>query len=163
MITLHLPWPPSTNTYWRNGYFMRGTRRVQAMMISAAGRDYRERIEHIIRASGLTNRRLKGVLSVGVVLYPPDRRIRDEDNYSKALYDALTHAGLWEDDSQVKHSERWMGGVYSGGLVVLQVRQSFDKPIPDWALLGAGNAGSQGLAAPRSHTERVGTTRTDAG
>jgi Holliday junction resolvase RusA-like endonuclease len=26
----------------------------------------------------------------------------DIDNYNKALFDALTHAGIWEDDSQVK-------------------------------------------------------------
>lgn len=31
----------------------------------------------------------------------PDR-IRDLDNYNKALFDALTHAGVWEDDRQVK-------------------------------------------------------------
>ncbi|OYI50170.1 hypothetical protein CI694_13755, partial [Escherichia coli] len=24
-------------------------------------------------------------------------RIRDLDNYNKALFDALTHAGVWED------------------------------------------------------------------
>ncbi|HAH9643406.1 TPA: RusA family crossover junction endodeoxyribonuclease [Escherichia coli] len=29
-------------------------------------------------------------------------RIRDLDNYNKALFDALTHAGVWEDDRQVK-------------------------------------------------------------
>ncbi|EOC3440315.1 RusA family crossover junction endodeoxyribonuclease, partial [Escherichia coli] len=40
--------------------------------------------------------------SVEIVLFPPDNRIRDLDNYNKALFDALTHAGVWEDDSQVK-------------------------------------------------------------
>ncbi len=34
------------------------------------------------------------------MLYPPDQRSRDIDNYNKALFDALT--GVWEDDSQVK-------------------------------------------------------------
>jgi Holliday junction resolvase RusA-like endonuclease len=34
--------------------------------------------------------------------FPPDARRRDIDNYNKALFDALTHAGIWEDDSQVQ-------------------------------------------------------------
>ena len=36
------------------------------------------------------------------MLYPPDQRRRDIDNYNKALFDALTLTGVWEDDSQVK-------------------------------------------------------------
>ena len=40
--------------------------------------------------------------AVEIILYPPDARRRDIDNYNKALFDALTHAGIWEDDSQVK-------------------------------------------------------------
>jgi crossover junction endodeoxyribonuclease RusA len=39
---------------------------------------------------------------VEIILYPPDARRRDIDNYNKALFDALTHAGIWEDDSQVQ-------------------------------------------------------------
>lgn len=40
-------------------------------------------------------------LYVEVILYPPDARRRDLDNYMKCLLDALTHAGVWEDDSQI--------------------------------------------------------------
>jgi len=35
------------------------------------------------------------------MLFMPDRRKRDIDNTLKALLDALTHAGVWLDDSQV--------------------------------------------------------------
>lgn len=44
----------------------------------------------------------EGRLDVGVQLYPPDRRVRDLDNFgTKSLLDALTHAGIIEDDSLI--------------------------------------------------------------
>ena len=33
--------------------------------------------------------------------FPPDRRRRDLDNLQKPLLDALQHAGVYEDDSQI--------------------------------------------------------------
>lgn len=41
-------------------------------------------------------------VEVTVLLYPPDRRNRDLDNYQKALFGSLTHAGVWVDDRQIK-------------------------------------------------------------
>ena len=42
-----------------------------------------------------------GRLEVHIKLYPPDRRLRDIDNHIKAIFDLLTKANVWEDDSQV--------------------------------------------------------------
>jgi crossover junction endodeoxyribonuclease RusA len=47
--------------------------------------------------------------------FPPDRRRRDLDNLQKPLLDALQHAGVYEDDSQVdlllsRRRERRDGG-----------------------------------------------------
>ncbi|MNF10412.1 Crossover junction endodeoxyribonuclease RusA [compost metagenome] len=39
---------------------------------------------------------------VDIVLYPPDYRARDIDNFNKAIFDALTYASVWVDDKQVK-------------------------------------------------------------
>ena len=36
-----------------------------------------------------------------VYLYPPDKRKRDVDNVLKPLLDALEHAGVYENDSQI--------------------------------------------------------------
>ncbi|NBW23084.1 MAG: RusA family crossover junction endodeoxyribonuclease, partial [Caulobacteraceae bacterium] len=33
--------------------------------------------------------------------FPPDKRKRDLDNVLKSLLDALTHANVWDDDSQI--------------------------------------------------------------
>ena len=40
-------------------------------------------------------------LSVLINAYPPDRRKRDLDNILKSLLDALQHARVYPDDSQI--------------------------------------------------------------
>ncbi|HBA3116253.1 TPA: RusA family crossover junction endodeoxyribonuclease [Escherichia coli] len=59
--------------------------------------------------------------SVEIVLFPPDNRIRDLDNYNKALFDVLTHAGVWEDDSQVKRMLVEWGPVIPEGKVEITI------------------------------------------
>lgn len=46
-------------------------------------------------------KRMDGQLSVSLVVVPPDRRRRDIDNMLKAPLDAMCHAGLYQDDSQI--------------------------------------------------------------
>ena len=50
-----------------------------------------------------------------VVLYPPDKKRRDLDNHMKALLDAITHAGLWEDDEQIDQLQIYRGEIVKGG------------------------------------------------
>ena len=89
--TFTLPWPPSVNTYWRHV----GSR----VLLSREGRDYRRRVANELFAQKA--RHMTGRLAVVVCLDPPDRRKRDIDNPLKAILDALQHAGLYADDSQV--------------------------------------------------------------
>ncbi|EHH4631919.1 RusA family crossover junction endodeoxyribonuclease [Escherichia coli] len=48
-------------------------------------------------------------------------RIRDLDNYNKALFDVLTHVGVWEDDSQVKRMLVEWGPVIPEGKVEITI------------------------------------------
>jgi crossover junction endodeoxyribonuclease RusA len=67
------------------------------MLISKRGREYREQVIALVwPGEPLTTR-----LAVEMLLYPPDRRRRDIDNTAKALLDALQHAGVYTDDSQI--------------------------------------------------------------
>ncbi len=94
MSTVLLPWPPSLNAIWRS-IVINGAPRV---LLSKAGRDYREVVSRLLRENGVA---IRGPVQVTIDAYPPDRRRRDVDNLAKAALDALTHAGVWGDDSQV--------------------------------------------------------------
>lgn len=93
VISLIVPYPPSVNHYWRA---WRGR-----VCVSAEGRRYAAALTIAAAKAGLRGLRLEGALAVRCEFYPPDRRRRDLDNVAKALYDALTRAGIWGDDSQV--------------------------------------------------------------
>ncbi len=111
--------PPSVNTYWRhpNKVAFAGK-----SLISEAGRKFQSAacaaiIEQLRRLPKPTS----APASVEMVLFPPDNRIRDLDNYNKALFDALTHAGVWEDDSQVKRMLVEWGPVIPKGKVEITI------------------------------------------
>lgn len=107
-MKLTLPFPPSVNMYWR--HTTRGTK------ISAGGRTFRANaIASIYETLRHRPKPIATSVEVHVVLYPPTRQSRDLDNYQKALFDALTHAGVWEDDSQIKRMLVEWGPVTKGG------------------------------------------------
>jgi len=111
MIEITLPWPPTVNTYWRN--FNGRT------IISAKGREYRVAVADQV----LIQRAAKHVdyaVKVEIKAYRPDRRRRDLDNILKALLDALTHAGVMEDDALIEDLRvYWADEV--GGMVKVRI------------------------------------------
>ncbi len=91
-ITLDLPWPPTSNTYWRrNGgrYF-----------ISKRGQDYKDFVAkacYIYQGMFDANARIR----VKIKAYPPDKRKRDLDNLFKSVLDSLQSSEIYIDDSQI--------------------------------------------------------------
>lgn len=102
MITLKLPYPPSINHYWRHV----GNR----TLISRTGREFRDVMQaEVIRQIGKPEP-LTEAVELLLMFTAPDRRRRDLDNLLKPALDALTHAGVWQDDSQVVRIDaRWSG------------------------------------------------------
>lgn len=60
----------------------------------------------------------------------PDRRRRDLDNFQKGLWDALTHAGVWADDSLVDEFSGRRGRVIKGGAVIVLIAALDREPEP---------------------------------
>jgi len=113
-------WPPSLNAYWRsiNGRnilsrearLFRKSVVLQMFLARARKQLPRDRIAYPVR--------------VDVELWPPDKRRRDLDNYCKGLFDSLTHARVWADDSLVwDYRVHWGLGTVHGGRVVLTIEE----------------------------------------
>lgn len=88
-----LPWPPSVNA-WKTPFKGR-------MILTKRGREYRKAVAEAMDGLKLSQERLEGDLSVSLVLNPPTLRRYDIDNFTKSLFDALTHCEFWGDDEQV--------------------------------------------------------------
>lgn len=112
MVTLVLPFPPSMNTYWRN---LNGR-----TLLSAKGRRYkREVIAAVYEQLKKKPKPITDNVAVKVEFYPPNNIRRDMDNYFKALFDSLTTAGVWVDDSQIKRIESdWCESIKNGKLLI---------------------------------------------
>lgn len=99
-MRLTLPFPPSVNTYWRS---FRGRN-----ILSEKAREYKGKATaHIIMAGWPV---YKGPCRLKIVLFPPDNRRRDSDNYNKPLFDCLVENKVIEaDDSRIVkgHSVEW--------------------------------------------------------
>jgi crossover junction endodeoxyribonuclease RusA len=95
-----LPFPPSVNRLWRQ--FKGRT------ILSAEGRKYRKAVADSLYVAKYQHGDVMATwgcpdaFSVHIKAFMPDARRRDLDNLLKASLDALTHTGLWEDDSQIK-------------------------------------------------------------
>ncbi len=100
-----LPWPPTVNTYWRNV----GGR----VLISREGRQYRQAVAELAAAERWPKFG-SSRLSVQIEAWMPDKRRRDLDNLLKSLLDSLTHAGVWDDDSQIDGLAIWRAQTIGG-------------------------------------------------
>lgn len=92
MFDLILPFPPTVNNYY--------VKTQRGVFISQKGRFYRKNVSDSV-IEQLPEVHIEEKIHLSVILYPPDNRKRDLDNYMKAMLDALTQCGFWTDDSLI--------------------------------------------------------------
>ena len=98
---LYLPFPPTVNNYYKKA--SSGGR-----YISNKGRKFRDDVIKEVRGQ-LPSVAIDYKMLVEIILFPPDNRVRDIDNYNKALLDALTHSGVWDDDTLIDQLFNYRG------------------------------------------------------
>ena len=109
---LHLPFPPTVNNYY--------VKTQRGVFISQKGKKFREAISEAIHEQAPTAR-IDDKMMVEIILYPPDLRKRDVDNYNKSLLDAITKTKLWIDDSYIDQLFVYRGQKVKGGAVFLRI------------------------------------------
>ena len=92
-LEITLPFPPTVNTYYRN---FNGR-----SIISKKGREYRVAVAEQVLIQRAA-KHLDHAVKVEIKAYRPDRRRRDLDNLLKSLLDAMTHAGVMDDDALIE-------------------------------------------------------------
>ena len=119
MIQIDLPYPPSINTYYA---VVRGRK-----ILSKKGREYKDQVLAIC-LTARCNAMIKGPVFIVIEANVPDKRRRDQDNIEKPLFDSLTNAGVWVDDSQIQaHFTIW-GNPKKGGWVQVTI-QPIEKGV----------------------------------
>jgi crossover junction endodeoxyribonuclease RusA len=111
-LVLHVPFPPSVNTYW--GFH--GSHRF----LTTKAKEFKTNCLRSFIASkhqGFGASRLQ----VCVELYAPDRRKRDIDNHVKSLLDALCQANVFDDDSQIDHLTIVRKKLWKNGLCLVRI------------------------------------------
>ena len=112
MVNLTLPYPPSVNTYWGfSGHRRFLTERATTFKHEVLA------IAKQCKAPNLGKQRLE----MTVVLYPPDKRVRDIDNVLKPTIDALCQAHVFDDDSQVDVLFVRRAEIVKGGKCVVSI------------------------------------------
>lgn len=116
MISLTLPFPPSTNHAWG----MAGNRKY----LKKACHEFRRKVTE---AAQEAKARADGRLAVFASLYAPTRRLYDIDNRAKSLLDALQHAGVFDDDEQVDCLWLIRRDVVKGGMCKVVIVPADDR------------------------------------
>ena len=121
---LYLPFPPTINDYY--------VKTKRGLFISVKGRAFRTHTAEAIHQQ-IPGTLIETPMLVEIVLFPPDKRRRDIDNYNKALLDAVTHAGLWEDDSLIDQLFIYRGSSTpskKAGMVYMRITTPAGPVIP---------------------------------
>lgn len=139
-MRLVLPYPPSVNGTWQ----FTGKTTTREDGTKAKGKAYlTEKVKKyrksVLDALWLQTKKLetfKGQVSVDILAYAPDKRIRDIDNIVKAVFDSLTHANIWMDDQYVRrHTVEFSTRIVKGGALIVRVLPF--EPVLDGSDIGS--------------------------
>lgn len=115
-----LPMPPSVNHYWGKSVKSGGGRKYVHVYLTARGKEFRAAVVGYV-ASLNSIRTHQGRIKAVVTLHGATKRNYDVDNFMKGIGDALTHARVYRDDSQIDELVVKRGEIIKGGQVDVEL------------------------------------------
>lgn len=99
-VTFEMPYPPSVNSIYKKirGKVSKKTGKRSDHALDDRVVKYRW---DVIAAIGKGHATITTPVRVIIHAHAPDKRIRDLDNLVKCIFDSLTCASVWKDDSLV--------------------------------------------------------------
>ena len=131
LFELFTAYPPTVNNY-----YVKTHRNVH---ISSKGKKFADQLakdaaEQIGGMPMITEK-----VAIDIIAYVPDLRKRDMDNILKPIFDSMTRAGLWEDDSLVDQIRVYRGAKTPGGSLYISVSEAaFTIPLGMHHIIHAG-------------------------
>ena len=115
-----LPMPPSVNHYWGKSVKSGGGRKYVHVYLTAKAKKFRASvIAYVASLNGI--RTHQGRIKAVVTLHGATKRNFDVDNFMKGIGDALTHARVYRDDSQIDELIIKRGEIIKGGMVKVEL------------------------------------------
>lgn len=116
IFEMYTSYPPTVNNYY--------VKTQRGVFISQKGKKFRDQVIQDVCEQLAGFEKQYGRLRLDVVLFVPDKRRRDIDNVQKPLLDALTHAGVWDDDSQLDQITIYRGAHTFDGKTYIRVSEA---------------------------------------
>lgn len=134
-VAIVLPYPPTVNHYWDTitRRDKKTGRKVYGKRISERGKAFRREVYLRCIAQQVHQLNILQRINAELLIWYPDRRKRDGDNLHKALWDALQHAGVFADDTQIRGRQEYDMGIVRGGAVAVRLTEYIPPTLPEWA------------------------------
>lgn len=118
MYILKLPFPPSINDYY--GITCNGN--IPHKYIKTKGKKHRsDTLLYAIKNK--LQLRANVPLNVEILVNVPDKRTHDIDNILKCLFDSMTQAEIWEDDSLIRELHVFYGTQEKEGSILVKIQE----------------------------------------
>jgi Holliday junction resolvase RusA-like endonuclease len=102
---------------------MYGQTKFGTKYMKAPGLQFKRHVKEEVETNYPNHKTFVNPVAFFVSFYLPDKRKRDSSNVLKILEDALTEAGIWEDDSLIHLHILQKVGHLEGGCVVIEVEE----------------------------------------
>lgn len=116
-VSFWFTWPPSVNHIWRHGKNHKKTYKTEVAKKWQSDNDLSD---HATSSESFGKARI----CVALTMFPPDKRKRDIDNFTKCVIDQMQAFKVFDDDSQIDSLLIIRKQVVKGGKILAVVEEA---------------------------------------